>query len=101
LVVGGEEAITDLAVEVFGTNTPIQRYLFHLERQTRWMARYLGRLDVAAADELLTDAYATGDLSAASPDLRPRERPRPTQVNSTQRRRGRAPLSAAGPRPRD
>jgi transposase-like protein len=72
VIVDGEEAITDLAVEVFGTNTPIQRCLFHLERQTRWMARYLDRLDAAAADELqarlhelLTDAYATGDLNTA------------------------------------
>jgi hypothetical protein len=69
VIVDGEEAITDLAVEVFGTNTPIQRCLFHLERQTRWMARYLDRLDADLADELqtrlhelLTDAYATGDL---------------------------------------
>jgi hypothetical protein len=72
VIVDGEEAITDLAVEVFGTRTPIQRCLFHLERQTRWMARYLDRLDAAAADELqaclhelLADAYATGDLDAA------------------------------------
>lgn len=72
VIVDGEEAITDLAVEVFGTHTPIQRCLFHLERQTRWMARYLDRLDAATADELqtrlhalLTDAYATGDLPAA------------------------------------
>jgi len=72
VIVDGEEAITDLAVEVFGTNTPIQRCLFHLERQTRWMARYLDRLGADLADELqthlhelLTDAYATGDLNTA------------------------------------
>jgi hypothetical protein len=72
VIVDGEEAITDLAIEVFGTDTPIQRCLFHLERQTRWMARYLDRLDAGAADdlqarlhELLTDAYATGDLDTA------------------------------------
>ena len=72
VIVDGEEAITDLAVEVFGAKTPIQRCLFHLERQTRWMARYLDRVDATTADELqarlhalLTDAYATGDLPAA------------------------------------
>jgi hypothetical protein len=72
VIVDGEEAITDLAVEVFGAKTPIQRCLFHLEAQTRWMARYLDRLDAATADELqarlhtlLTDAYATGDLDTA------------------------------------
>jgi hypothetical protein len=72
VILDGEEAITDLAAQVFGTDTPIQRCLFHLERQTRWMARYLDRLPAAAADELqarlhelLTDAYATGDLDTA------------------------------------
>jgi hypothetical protein len=72
VIVDGEEAITDLGVEVFGTNTPIQRCSFHLERQTRWMARYLDRLGADLADELqthlhelLTDAYATGDLNTA------------------------------------
>jgi len=72
VIVDGEEAITDLATEVFGGNTPIQRCLFHLERQTRYMARYLDRLDADVADELrarlhelLTDAYATGDLKTA------------------------------------
>jgi hypothetical protein len=72
VIVDGEEAITDLAVEVFGAKTPIQRCLFHLEAQTRWMARYLDRLPAEVADELqarlhtlLTDAYATGDLNIA------------------------------------
>jgi len=54
VIVDGEEAITDLAVEVFGTNTPTQRCMLHLERQTRWMARYLDRLDADLADELQT-----------------------------------------------
>ena len=72
VMVDGEEAITDLAETTFAAKTPIQRCLFHLERQTRWMARYLDRLPADAADELqqrlhtlLTDAYATGDLPAA------------------------------------
>ena len=72
VIVDGEEAITDLAVETFGAKTPIQRCLFHLERQTRWMARYLDRLPADVADqlqarlhELLTDAYSTGDLKTA------------------------------------
>ena len=72
VIVDGEEAITDLAIEVFGTRTPIQRCLFHLERQSRWMARYLDRLPADVADELqgrlhelLTDAYATGDVPSA------------------------------------
>ena len=72
VIVDGDEAITGLAVQVFGTDTPIQRCLFHLERQTRWMARHLDRLDAATADELqsrlhelLADAYATGDLTTA------------------------------------
>lgn len=72
VIVDGEEAITDLATEVFGDHTPIQRCLFHLERQTRYLARYLDRLPAQTADalqarlhELLTDAYATGDLKAA------------------------------------
>jgi len=72
VIVDGEEAITDLAVETFDETTPIQRCLFHLEHQTRYMARYLDRLDAATADELqarlhelLTDAYATGDLNTA------------------------------------
>ena len=72
VIVDGEEAITDLAEEVFGTDTPIQRCLFHLSSQTRFMARYLDRLDAGVADELrdrlhelLSDAYADGDLDAA------------------------------------
>ena len=72
VIVDGEEAITDLARATFGTRTPIQRCLFHLERQTRWMARYLDRLPADLADELqarlhelLTRAYATGDLDEA------------------------------------
>ena len=72
VIVDGDEAITGLAVQVFGTDTPIQRCLVHLERQTRWMARYLDRLGAATADELqsrlhelLADAYATGDLTGA------------------------------------
>ena len=72
VIVDGEEAITELAEEVFGAKTPIQRCLFHLERQSRWMARYLDRLDAKVADELqarlhelLTDAHATGDLDTA------------------------------------
>jgi hypothetical protein len=46
------------------------------------MTRYLGRLDVAAADELqarlhelLTDTYVTGDLDTAVPALRPYTNP--------------------------
>ena len=72
VIVDGEEPITDLAVEVSGTRTPIRRFLFHLERHTRWMARYLDRLPATVADELqgrlhelLTGACATGDLPAA------------------------------------
>jgi len=72
VIVDGEEAITDLAVATFGAKTPIQRCLFHLERQTRGMARYLDRLPAATADELqqrlhalLVDTYATGDLDTA------------------------------------
>jgi len=72
VIVDGEEAITDLAVTVSGTKTPIQRCLSHLEGQTRWMARYLDRLDTAVADEaqtrlhdLLTNAYSSGDLHTA------------------------------------
>ena len=72
VIVDGEEAITDLATEVFGGDTPIQRCLFHLERQSRYMARYLDRLPAETADalqaalhDLLTDAYTTGDLKTA------------------------------------
>jgi hypothetical protein len=71
VIVDGEEAITDLAETLF-PQAPIQRCLFHLESQTRWMARYLDRMAPAVADELrgrlhdlLTDAYATGELGAA------------------------------------
>ncbi|MDQ6796611.1 MAG: transposase [Actinomycetota bacterium] len=71
VIVDGEEAITDLAETLFPT-APIQRCLFHLESQTRWMARYLDRMAPAVADDLrervhglLADAYATGDLGAA------------------------------------
>lgn len=73
VIVDGEEAITDLAQGVFGAKTPIQRCLFHLESQTRWMARYLDRLPAEVADDLrdrlhdlLCDAYATADLDAAT-----------------------------------
>jgi len=74
VIVDGDDAITDLAVEVFGTTTPIQRCLFHRERQTRWMARDLDRLDADLAEELqtrlhepLSDADATGDSPPRSP----------------------------------
>ena len=73
VIVDGEEAITDLAEAVFGSRTPIQRCLFHLESQTRWMARYLDRLPAEVADDLrerlhalLLDAYETADLEAAT-----------------------------------
>jgi len=73
VIVDGEEAITDMAVEVFGAKTPIQRCLFHLERQTRQVARYIDRLPAEIADDLrdrlhglLLDAYETGDLHAAA-----------------------------------
>jgi transposase-like protein len=39
VIVDGEEAVTDLAVETFGSKTTTQRCLFHLERQSRWIAR--------------------------------------------------------------
>jgi hypothetical protein len=72
VIVDGEEAITDLAETVFGPDVAIQRCLFHLESQTRWMARYLDRLPATVADDLrdrlhdlLTDAYVTADLDAA------------------------------------
>ncbi len=72
VIVDGEEVITDLAETVF-PQAPIQRCLFHLERQTRSVARYIDRLPAAVADDLrarlhalLIDAYATGDLGAAA-----------------------------------
>lgn len=72
VIVDGEEAITDLAETVF-PSAPIQRCLFHLERQTRQVARYVDRLAPPVADDLqnrlhalLTDAYATGDTDAAA-----------------------------------
>jgi len=71
VVVDGEQALSDLAGRLWPT-VPVQRCLFHLARAVGWLARYQDRVGgetgdelVARLEQLLTDAYRTGDHERA------------------------------------